>query len=296
MSDRPSSRPIGVLDSGVGGLSVLREIRRALPGEDLIYVADSAYSPYGDRDERLIARRVDHIAAFLQGLRAKAIVVACNTATGVAVDELRRRLSVPVVAIEPAVKPAVALTRSRKVGVLATTRTLSSARFSRLVDTFAAGVEVIPRPCPGLVELIEAGEFRSEATRTLIGNVVAPLRKAGVDTIVLGCTHYPFVSDVIQEAVGRDVTIIDPSAAVARELKRRLDMAHLSAPEVAGGSEAFYTTGDVAHVERVIRHIWGTDVSVQAMERWRRWVRAALASIDLRAPRGSVSPHNATLE
>ena len=253
---------IGVLDSGVGGLSVLREVRRTLPGEHLLYVADSAHSPYGDRDAAFINARVGAIADFLMARGAKAIVVACNTATGVAVDGLRQRLHVPVVAIEPAVKPAAQVTRTGKIGVLATSRTLDSDRFARLVTTHAAGLDVLEQPCPGLVEQIEAGDFTGPATRALVERYVGPLRDAGVDALVLGCTHFPFVVALIREVAGPGVTIIDPSAAVARELARRLEAAGLTSANHADGRETFLTTGDAAQVAPVLGHVWGQVVAV----------------------------------
>ena len=253
---------IGVLGSGVGGLSVLREVRRTLPGEHLLYVADSAHSPYGDRDAAFINARVGAIADFLMARGAKAIVVACNTATGVAVDGLRQRLHVPVVAIEPAVKPAAQVTRTGKIGVLATSRTLDSDRFARLVTTHAAGLDVLEQPCPGLVEQIEAGDFTGPATRALVERYVGPLRDAGVDALVLGCTHFPFVVALIREVAGPGVTIIDPSAAVARELARRLEAAGLTSANHADGRETFLTTGDAAQVAPVLGHVWGQAVAV----------------------------------
>lgn len=256
---------VGVLDSGVGGLSVLREIRRQLPGEHVLYVADSAHAPYGDRDAAFIDRRVSAIADFLVARGAKAIVVACNTATGIAVDGLRQRLSLPVVAIEPAVKPAALRTYTGRIGVLATSRTLASDRFKGLVTTHASGVDVIEEACPGLVERVEAGDFDGPETRRLVTGYMAPLREAGVDVIVLGCTHFPFLSPVIREVAGPGVTIIDPAAAVARELARRLHEAGLTASH-ASGDETFVTTGDPATVGPVVAHVWGRPVDVAHVE------------------------------
>lgn len=255
-------RPIGVFDSGVGGVSVLREIRRELPAEDLIYLADSAYTPYGDRPAAVIIERSIATVTLLERAGVKAVVVACNTATGVAVDTLRARFSLPIVAIEPAVKPAVAQTRSGVVGVLATTQTLASERFSRLVDTHAGSVRVMTQPSPGLVEVVEAGELSTPATRSLVERYVGPLLDQGADTIVLGCTHYPFLSPVIQDIAGPDVTVIDPAVAVAKELRRRLQGGGLLAPDTRIGSERFWTTGPPAQSQTVIAQLWGTPVEV----------------------------------
>ena len=252
---------VGVLDSGVGGLSVLREIRRVLPHEDVLYVADSAHAPYGDRDTAYIDARVGAIADFLVARGAKAIVVACNTATGVSVDGLRQRLHLPVVAIEPAVKPAAQMTRTGRIGVLATSRTLASDRFKGLVTTHATGVDVLEQACPGLVEQVEAGDFTGPETRRLVEGYVAPLRNAGVDVIVLGCTHFPFLEPVIQAVAGPAVTIIDPSEAVARELARRLAVAGIAAGP-RDGAVRFMTTGDPVAVERAVAHVWGSEEPV----------------------------------
>jgi glutamate racemase len=242
-----------VFDSGVGGLSVLIEIRRELPHEDLLYVADSGHAPYGDKPADEIQERAHAIVDFLVGRGAKAIVVACNTATGVSVDALRERWSIPIVGIEPAIKPGVATTKSGVVGVLATSQTIASTRFSRLVGTFGTGVDVIAQPCPGLVERIEEGDFSGVATRHLIESYVRPLVEKGADTIVLGCTHYPFVTTVIAETAGPGVAIIDPAAAVARELRRRLERAGSLTREAGAGTTRFWSSGPVAHLELALR-------------------------------------------
>jgi glutamate racemase len=255
-------QPIGVFDSGVGGVSVLREIRRELPAEDLIYLADSAYTPYGDRPAAVITERSIAMVTLLERGGVKAVVVACNTATGIAVDALRARFAMPVVAIEPAVKPAAARTRTGVVGVLATTQTLASQRFTKLVATHAAGVRVVTQPSPGLVERVEAGELSTASTRSLVEQYVRPLLDNGADTIVLGCTHYPFLSAVIQDVAGPSITVIDPAVAVARELRRRLEAGDLLAPDTHAGRERFWTTGAPEHTQAVIAHLWGQAIEV----------------------------------
>jgi glutamate racemase len=261
------SAPVGVFDSGVGGLSVLREIRRALPAEDLIYVADSGYAPYGDRPAEYVQARAVAMVEFLIGTGAKAVVVACNTATGIAVDALRAQFALPIVAVEPAVKPAAARTASGVIAVLATTQTLTAQRYARLVQAHAGTVQVLSQACPGLVERVEAGELSNAETRALVGRFVRPLVEKGADTIVLGCTHYPFVADLIQEVAGPGVTIIDPAVAVARELRRRLESNGLLAPDGRLGSEQFWTTGQVEDVQRVIAQLWAGDVRVRPITR-----------------------------
>ena len=222
---------------------MLQEIQRQLPAEDLIYVADSAYAPYGDKPVKDIQERAFLIVQFLLEQDVKAIVVACNTATGVAVEALRARWPVPFVAIEPAVKPAAAATRTGIVGVLATRQTIASPRFARLAETWANGARIVAQPCPGLVEQIERGELATEPTRRLVASFVRPLVEQGADTLVLGCTHFPFVEPLIAAAAGPGVTVINPAAAVARELRRRLAEIQILAPADRTGTTRFRTSG-----------------------------------------------------
>ena len=247
-----SNAPVGIFDSGVGGLSVAVEIQRALPHEDLLYVADSGHAPYGDKPRDYIDARATAIVTFLIGQGAKAVVVACNTATAVSVDLLRKTFSIPIVAIEPAVKPAAAATRSRVVGVLATTQTIGSTRFERLAETFGAGVEILAQPCPGLVERVEAGALDGPETRALVEAYVRPLVARGADTLVLGCTHYPFLRPVIESVAGPGVGVIDPAAAVARELRRRLADTGLLTLGTTPGTLRAWTTGAPDQMRRVL--------------------------------------------
>ncbi len=257
--------PIGVFDSGVGGLSVLREIRRELPGEDLLYVADSGHAPYGDKPAELIEARAVAIADFLISRRAKAIVVACNTATGVAIEKLRSRFSLPIIAMEPAIKPAAARTRSGVIGVLATSRTIASDNFAKLHDRFRTDVRILMQACPGLVEQVESGRLSDDKTRALIALYVSPLLEQQVDTIVLGCTHYPFLAPLIREIAGPAVAIIDPSAAIARELRRRLSVADLLSDENRAGTEQFWTSAPSEFAQAVIAQLWHADVDVHRL-------------------------------
>jgi glutamate racemase len=273
--------PIGVFDSGVGGLSVLRAIRATLPGEDLVYVADSAAAPYGDRDEDFIATRAAGIVRFLLTQRVRAIVVACNTATVVAVAQLRAWCPVPIVAIEPAIKPAAQATRSGVIGVLATRRTIESQSVARLCALHGGGVRVMLQACPGLVEQVERGALRDEATGALLARYLAPLLSAGADTLVLGCTHYPFLIDTIGEIAGPAVRIIDPAQAVARELVRRLGTGATASADAgrgdagqdaaapglsAPGEERFYTTASTEAVQAVVSALWGRATPVLALD------------------------------
>lgn len=249
--------PIGVFDSGVGGLSVLREIRALLPNESLLYVADSGHVPYGEKSPEFIRERCRRIAAFLLERGAKALVLACNTATVAGVAELRELYpQLPVVGMEPAVKPAAAATRSGVVGVLATTGTLKSAKFAALLDRFASDVRVVTQPCPGLVERIEAGDLDSEQTRVLLQGFVAPLLAQGCDTLILGCTHYPFIKPLLQTLVPDAVSLIDTGAAVARQLQRLLDERGLLATGPARPAR-YWSSGNSAQMANVLTLLLG---------------------------------------
>lgn len=271
----PSPRlAIGVFDSGVGGLSVLREIRRLLPFEDLHYVADSAFAPYGDRTASYIEARTRAIAEFLLTQRTKALVVACNTATSVAVEALREHINLPIVAIEPAIKPAVALTRSGVVGVLATRQTVGSASVSKLVATYGQHARILLQACPGLVEQVEKGALSTPETQALLTRYISPLLDEGADTLVLGCTHYPFLTPLIQEIAGQKVQVIDPAPAVAQQLQRRLLADELLAPPdrqyehpsaKGKGHTAFWTSGSPEQASRVMSALWGMPVNAQAL-------------------------------
>ena len=252
--------PIGVFDSGVGGLSVLREVRRLLPHEDLLYVADSAYAPYGERSDGFIAARSFAITEFLCAAGAKAIVVACNTATAAAIAALRARHALPIVGMEPAIKPAAGTTRSGVVGVLATSGTLAGQKFADLLVRFGAEVQVLVQPCPGLVERIEAGDLTSPATRALLAGYVTPLLQRGADTLVLGCTHYPFVRALIEQLAGPEVNIIDPSPAVARELHRRLAQDRLLAPSAGAGHVRAWSSAP--EMAAVLTALWGEPLEI----------------------------------
>lgn len=254
----PALAPVGVFDSGVGGLSVLREIRSRLPAESLIYVADSAHVPYGDKSQEFILSRARALGRFLLDHRAKALVIACNTATAAAATTLRTDWpDVPIIGMEPAVKPAVAATRIGSVGVLATVGTLHSGRFAALLDDFARDVRVVVQPAPGLPEAVEAGDLDSPATRALVKRHLGPLLEAGVDTIVLGCTHYPFLKPIITDIAGPRIALIDTGGAVARQLERRLSDHQLLAPLTARPAPTrFWTTGDPHRFASTLDKLW----------------------------------------
>lgn len=244
-----SDAPIGVFDSGLGGLSVLKHIHASLPNEQLLYFADSGYAPYGGRTEDDIAARTLAIAGFLMQYKAKALVLACNTATAAAIKALRAHYpELPVVGVEPGLKPAAALTKTRVVGVLATKGTLSSAKFELLREQISAATEVrfLPQPCIGLADQVEKGELHSAATALLVRRYIEPLLEQGADTLVLGCTHYPFVLPLIEETVARitaqPVTIVDTGEAVARRLVQLLAERGLQR-QTGPGNISGFTTG-----------------------------------------------------
>ena len=257
--------PVGIFDSGIGGLSVAREIRRELPAEHLLYLADSAYIPYGDRTVDEVRARTLAAGRYLQERGAKVLVVACNTASGAALELLREHLAIPVVGLEPAVKPAVAASVNGRVGVMATVGTLRSDRYARLVEAYSNGSSVIAQPCPGLADLIEDGHLDDEELRARLAEFAAPLREAGVDTVVLGCTHYPFVREQIEAALGPGVRLLDSGPAIARQTARVLRERGELEPDGAG-SLRLLTTGDAAEVAAVATRILGEPLPVEHLD------------------------------
>ncbi|KDR29965.1 glutamate racemase [Caballeronia zhejiangensis] len=228
-----ASAPVGIFDSGLGGLSVLRAVRAILPHERLIYVADSLHAPYGERDDDFIVDRTMAIGEWLVGQGAKALVVACNTATAQSIALVRERLPIPLVGVEPGVKPAAAVSKSRVVGVLATAVTLRSARFQSLLDRYAGDCRFICQAGHGLVQAVERCDTSSPALMALLERYIAPMLDAGADTLVLGCTHYPFLDRAIRDIAGERLQIVDTSVAIARQLDRLLDahaLKNLGAP------------------------------------------------------------------
>lgn len=264
-----ASPRIGVFDSGLGGLSVLRAIRQELPAAELLYFADSGHAPYGERSAEFIVARSLHIADFLHAQGAQLLVVACNTATATAVEQLRQRHPRwPIVGVEPGIKPAAALTRNGRVGVLATTGTLRSQRFQLLSQAHAAHVQLQLQPCPGLAAAIEGGNLEAPELKQVVQHCCAPLREAGADTVVLGCTHYPFVAHHIQAALGPGVQLIDTAQAVAR----RTAQLALALPPQAGGAASgppatvqLWTTGDAGHLREVAARWLSFETRVEAV-------------------------------
>lgn len=244
----PHAPCIGVFDSGVGGLSVLRAVRRLLPQARLMYVADSGFAPYGEREAAFVRQRSQAIAQFLRRQGAELLVVACNTATAAAVQDLRERFAGwPIVGVEPGVKPAAAATRNGRIGVLATEGTLRSGRFQLLAQAHAAHVQLYLQPCPGLAAAIEQGDLDAPELLTTVARCCQPLRAAAVDTVVLGCTHYPFVAHHIQAALGPSVRLIDTAEAVARRTSQLLPHPTPARRQPAHDEPVrLWTTGDAA--------------------------------------------------
>jgi glutamate racemase len=253
-----AAAPIGVFDSGVGGISVLQHIHTLLPHEQLLYVADSKYAPYGSKTPEEIQSRCFEIADFLIAQGVKAIVVACNTATAAAIDAMRAKYELPIFGMEPAVKPAAEASKNGIIGVLATVGTLKSAQFAGLLESYGRNVKVVTQGCVGLVECIERGELNAENTFNLLKQYCQPLLDEGADTIVLGCTHYPFVKPLIQQIVGESVTLIDTGAAVAKHLQQRLAALDLLALPDQAGAVKFWTNNQAADAKLVIEALWAS--------------------------------------
>jgi glutamate racemase len=265
---------IGVFDSGVGGLSVLQQLRLAYPNENLLYFADQAHVPYGSRSRQEVQSFSENITRFLLAQGAKIIVVACNTASAAALGHLRATFpEVPFVGMEPAVKPAALLTKTGKVGVLATPVTFASPRYSALMTRYAADVTVFEDPCLGLVGLIEEGQLASAATAELLRGVLLPMLRAGVDTIVLGCTHYPLVRPLIEEVAaaesdGRPIAVVDPAPAVARQVERVLSQLDLRSTSSDEGFVRLYSTAVNSTLGPLSSYALGEDLPVVVIN-WR---------------------------
>jgi len=257
--------PIGVFDSGAGGLSVLRQIHALLPHESLLYAADTAHIPYGDKTPAFVRQRVNEVAEKLVGLGAKALVVACNTATAAAVESLRQRFAMPVIGMEPGVKPAVEQSRSGVVGILATEGMVRSNRMADLMQRFARDREVIIQPCPGLVEQVERHALDTPETVRLLQDYLAPIVERGADTLVLGCTHYPFLLATIRRLLGPSVAVIDTAPAIARQLHSQLKQNGLLNEAGVVGSVRFFSTGDVLAQDELFSHLWGEQVIVEPL-------------------------------
>lgn len=257
--------PIGVFDSGVGGLSVLRAMRVLMPEEAVLYFGDQGHVPYGLRSMEQIQNFSEGITKFLLDRGAKLIVVACNTASAAALTYLRGKFpAVPFVGMEPAVKPAAETTRTGRVGVLATPATFQGALYASVVERFAAGVELFQHACPGLVGQIEKGELDSAQTRAILEDALAPMLERNIDTVVLGCTHYPFVIPLIQQIAGEKVRVVDPAPAVAKQAKRLLEAAGMKNQSHKRASIRFFTSGSPFEMKPLLPVLLGESGEVEA--------------------------------
>jgi len=260
-------KPIALFDSGIGGLSLLRHVRDRLPGEHLIYLADSAYVPYGDKSDQFIVERSLEIGQFFIEQGAKAIVIACNSATAAAVSLMRKSFDVPIVGMEPGIKPAMIQSRRKRVGILATAATVASKRFATLVERYGDEGELFIQACPGLVEQVEIISLDSKETHDLLSNYLLPLKARGIDTLALGCTHYPFLLPKIREILGEQIQIIDTGPAVAGQLKRVLKQSGALQERAEGGGIQFYSSHAREELARQIGELWGESVELKSMHR-----------------------------
>ena len=277
-------RLIGIFDSGVGGLSVLRSLRLQLPDEAIIYLADQAHVPYGPRPLQQVRTFSEQITRYLLGQGASLIIVACNTASAAALQHLRQTFPMtPFVGMEPAVKPAAEQTRSKVVGVLATPATFQGELYASVVERFAQGVVLLQSTCPGLVAQIEAGDLDGLVTRHILEDALQPMLAQGIDTVVLGCTHYPFVIPLIQHIVGPAVRVIDPAPAVARQAARLL-MSNSLRQEIATipPSLRFLTTGDPEALAAALPRLLGEQAPVEKV----CWIEDTLAECSQNSIRG----------
>ena len=250
-----NTKPIGIFDSGIGGISVMSHIQSLLPNESLAYVADSLFAPYGLKSKDVILERSKTAIDYLiKKQSVKLIVVACNTATAAAIQELRQIYQIPIIGMEPAIKPATKATICKKVGILATNGTLESTKFSALLETYSGEIEFYTQPCPGLVELIELGRIDDLSIKNLIQKYLDPLIERKVDTIVLGCTHYVFISNIIKNIMGSEVKIIDTGLAVAKHVKSELEKFDLQ-NKLEGKCYSISTNSANQEMEEIIRSI-----------------------------------------
>lgn len=252
-----NSSAIGLFDSGIGGLSIARKVRDLLPSENILYVADSLHAPYGDKADSFLLERMSAVTGFLVSRGAKAIVVACNTATTSAIAKLRSQYSVPIIGVEPGVKPAALYTRTGVIGVLATPGTLKTHSFFSLAERYAQGVKIELQPCPDLASQIESLSFDSDRTISLLRRYIFPLIEKRVDTIILGCTHYNHLSHLIAEIAGAGVTIVNTETAVANQVVRRLTAEGLLAADNGVGRDEFWTSGTLDIYRNQIEKLWG---------------------------------------
>jgi glutamate racemase len=260
-----NSQAIGVFDSGIGGLSIAKCIHQNLPHENIIYVADSQFAPYGNKSSANIIERVNKISDWLINQQVKAIVVACNTATVSAIDQLRLRVSIPIIGVEPAIKPAAIQSKTKKIALLVTQATAVNTRFLSLVNKHKNGAEIYIQPCAGLVELIEQGLYKSEQCRKKLKAFLMPLLQSNIDTLVLGCTHYPFVRQLIQDIIGDKITIMETAQPVTEQLARQLEIKGLLASHQHISQQHFFSSEISQEQAQLMSVLFGKNIPLQQL-------------------------------
>ncbi|WP_232300017.1 glutamate racemase [Colwellia sp. MT41] len=261
-----NSAAIGVFDSGVGGLSIAKCIAQQLPHENIIYIADSRHAPYGEKSVDFIIQRVNTMAKLLLAKGVKALVIACNTATVNAIEQLRAQVNIPIIGVEPAIKPAAKQSISKKIAILATQATSENQRFKDLIDRHHNGAQIFIQPCPGLVEFIEQGQQHSPACNALLRQYIEPLVKQGIDTLVLGCTHYPFIQQQISVIAGQQVNIIETAAPVTQQLMKKLAENNLTAGKTQQGQTQFFSSLATKEQEQIFSQLWQAPLTLQPLK------------------------------
>jgi glutamate racemase len=255
-------QPIGIFDSGIGGTSIWKEIHALMPNENTMYLADSANAPYGKKSKEAIVQLSIKNTEFLLDKNCKIVVVACNTATTNAINELRAKFKIPFIGIEPAIKPAALNSKTKAIGILATQGTLSSELFHNTTNLYAQGHHVIEQIGDGLVELIEDGKANTKETKTLLKSYIEPMLAANIDYLVLGCTHYPYLVPLLLELIPKHVKIIDSGLAVAKQTKAVLDKNNLLNLQNSPSNNLFYTNGN----PKVMKDLLGSKFDVDYLD------------------------------
>lgn len=256
--------PVGIFDSGVGGLSVLQHARQLLPAEHILYVADSAHAPYGCKDERYIEQRSRVITEYLLAQGVKVIVIACNTATASIIEKFRQQYGIPFIGVEPGIKPAIALTRNNNIGVMATAGTLASERYSDLCQRLSANINLYNQSCPGLADQVEAGLLDAPQTLELLQKYLSSILQQQVDTIVLGCTHYSFLKLQIEQIISDNIQLVDTSRAIAEQLLRVLELNNLNRQNGLG-TVNYLTTGNLTQTRETMKRLLQEDVLLKQL-------------------------------
>ncbi len=263
-----SDQPIGIFDSGVGGLSILNRVVELMPNEKVVYVADTLHAPYGDKSDDNIIERVNTVADTLIALNCKVIVVACNTATVTAIEQLRQRVRIPIIGVEPAIKPAAQISQNKRIGILTTQATSTNQRFLSLVDKYKQDANVYIQPCPGLVEYIENHQLASDAFDELLHSYLANVAKQKVDTLVLGCTHYPFFADKIKSYLGSTITLMETARPVSKQIQRQLHHHQLSTTntnKVSFNQHLFLSSKPTKDLEKLMCYFTKNTIKLQSL-------------------------------